>query len=124
MVKEAIVLAGGLGTRLRNVIKDVPKPMAEICGKPFLSYIIDFLIRYEIKRVILSVGYKWEVIKQFFGERYRNLDLVYAIEYEPLGTGGAIKNSLKYVQDTEVFILNGDTLFNIDLSTFYILHRN
>ena len=124
MVEEAVILAGGLGTRLKSVIKDIPKPMAEVCGRPFLCYILDFLIKYEIKRVILSVGYKWEAIKEFFGEQYKNINLVYAIEYEPLGTGGAIKNALKYVRDTEVFILNGDTLFNIDLSVFYSLHKN
>ncbi len=124
MLEEAVILAGGLGTRLKSVIKDIPKPMAEVCGKPFLCYILDFLIKYEIKRVILSVGYKWEAIREFFGEQYKNINLVYAIEYEPLGTGGAIKNALKYVQDTEVFILNGDTLFNIDLSVFYSLHKN
>jgi D-glycero-alpha-D-manno-heptose 1-phosphate guanylyltransferase len=124
MIKEAIILAGGLGTRLRSVVNDIPKPMAEVCGKPFLSYILDFLIKYGIKRVILSVGYKWEAIREFFGEQYKSINLVYAIEYEPLGTGGAIKNALKYVRDTEVFILNGDTLFNIDLSVFYSLHKN
>jgi D-glycero-alpha-D-manno-heptose 1-phosphate guanylyltransferase len=124
MVEEAVILAGGLGTRLKSVIKDIPKPMAEVCGKTFLCYILDFLIKYEIKRVILSVGYKWEAIREFFGEQYKSVNLVYAIEYEPLGTGGAIKNALKYVQDTEVFILNGNTLFNIDLSVFYSFHKN
>jgi len=123
MVKEAIILAGGLGTRLRGIVKDIPKPMAEVCGRPFLSYILDFLTKYEINTVVLSVGYKWEIIKNYFGDSYKNLRLVYAIENEPLGTGGAIKNALRYIQSPETFVLNGDTLFNIDLVSFYNLHK-
>jgi len=123
MLKEAIILAGGLGTRLRGIIKDIPKPMAEVCGKPFLSYILEFLDKYEITRVILSVGYRWEVIKNFFGDSYKDIRLVYAIEEALLGTGGAIKNALKYIHDSEVFILNGDTFFNINLVSFYKLHK-
>jgi len=124
MLEEAVILAGGLGTRLKSVVKGIPKPMAEICGRPFLSYILDFLHTQGIERVILSVGYKWEVIKDFFGSQYKNLELEYAIEDKPLGTGGGLKNALKYVCEEEVFVLNGDTFFDIDLNLFYNLHKS
>ena len=70
MQKEAIILAGGLGTRLQNLVKDIPKPMADINGKPFLKYLLDYLSDYKIQRVILSVGYKYEVIENYFGKKY------------------------------------------------------
>lgn len=124
MTEEAIILAGGLGTRLRSVIKDIPKPMAEISGKPFLAYLIDFLGKQKIKRVILSVGYKFEVIKDFFGNKYKDIDIYYAIEEISLGTGGAIKNALPGVYGDEVFVINGDTFFDINLKDFYNLHKS
>jgi len=124
MVKEGVILAGGLGTRLRSVIKDIPKPMADICGRPFLSYIFDFLCNQGIERAVLSVGYKWEVIKKYFGDKYKNLKLEYAVEETSLGTGGGLKNALKYVYEEEVFVLNGDTFFDIDLNLFYNLHKS
>jgi len=124
MLGEAVILSGGLGTRLKSVIKDIPKPLAEVCGKPFLCYILDFLIKHGIERVILSVGYKWEVIKDFFGSQYKNLKLEYAVEDILLGTGGGLKNALKYVYEEEVFVLNGDTFFDIDLNLFYTLHKS
>ncbi|AEA34633.1 D-glycero-D-manno-heptose 1-phosphate guanosyltransferase [Hippea maritima] len=113
---EAIVLAGGLGTRLRSVVSDVPKPMAPINDKPFLEYILEFLNNQNIKKVILSVGYKWEVIKDYFGDKYKDIELVYNIEKEQLGTGGAIKDSLRLTKNDEVYVLNGDTFFDVDLS--------
>ena len=113
---EAIVLAGGLGTRLRSVVSDVPKPMAPINNKPFLEYILEFLNNQNVKKVILSVGYKWEVIKYYFGDKYKSIKLIYNVEKERLGTGGAIKDSLKYAENENVYILNGDTFFDIDLS--------
>ena len=113
---EAIILAGGLGTRLRNVVNNLPKPMAPINNRPFLEYILEFLNNQSIYSVILSIGYKAETIQEYFGDNYKNIKLVYNIEKEQLGTGGAIKDSLKYIKNDEVYILNGDTFFNIDLS--------
>ena len=113
---EAIVLAGGLGTRLRSVISNVPKPMAPINDRPFLEYILEYLNNQNIKRVILSVGYKWEVIKNYFDNKYKDIELVYNIEKEQLGTGGAIKDSLKLVKNDKVYVLNGDTFFDVYLS--------
>jgi D-glycero-alpha-D-manno-heptose 1-phosphate guanylyltransferase len=112
---EAIVLAGGLGTRLRSVISEIPKPMAPINNRPFLEYILDFLNNQDVNRVILSVGYKWEVIKEHFGNKYKDIELIYNVEKERLGTGGAIKDSLKFINETEVYVLNGDTYFDISL---------
>jgi len=112
---EAIILAGGLGTRLRSVISEIPKPMAPINDKPFLEYILNFLNNQGVKRVILSVGYKWEVIKEYFSNKYENIELIYNVEKERLGTGGAIKDSLKYVNEKQVYVLNGDTYFDVPL---------
>ena len=89
-IKEAIILAGGFGTRLQGVVKDLPKPMAPVNGRPFLTYILDYLIDYEYQRVVLSVGYLHEKIVDYFGERYKTLEIDYAVETEPLGTGGGI----------------------------------
>lgn len=119
---EAIILAGGLGTRLRSVVADLPKPMADINGKPFLEYLLKFLKNNSIKKVILSVGYKYEVIKNYFGDSFDEIELAYSIEDEPLGTGGAIKKSLTYASCNDVIVLNGDTFFNINIKNLAKYH--
>jgi D-glycero-alpha-D-manno-heptose 1-phosphate guanylyltransferase len=115
MTGEAIILAGGLGTRLNEVIADIPKSMAPINGRPFLEYLLDFLDRWGLRKVILSVGYKREIIQDHFGDQYKTLKIVYAIEEEELGTGGAILNALPYVEGHTTFIFNGDTYFDVNL---------
>lgn len=120
---EAIVLAGGLGTRLRSVVSDLPKPMAPIGDKPFLEYILKYLQKNGITRVILSVGYKWETIKEYFGYKWENIELVYSVEDEPLGTGGAIKKAITQVKNEKVYIINGDTFFDVDLKNL-VLENN
>jgi len=122
MVKEVIILAGGLGTRLRKVVPNVPKPMVNINGKPFLEYLLLFLKKQGIEKVILSVGYKYEIIKNYFGNFFEGMELKYSIEKELLGTGGAIKKSLSFVEEDMVFILNGDTLFKINFESLYSFH--
>ena len=122
MIREAIVLAGGLGTRLKNVIKDIPKPMADINGKPFLEYLFNYLTKYNINRVILSVGFKHEAIDKYFGKKYKDIDIIYAIEDEPLGTGGGILNASFYPHENLVFLINGDTFFNVDLNELHHFH--
>jgi len=114
-ITEAIVLAGGLGTRLRSCISDIPKPMAPVNGKPFLFYLLEYLKRQEIERVILSVGYKYESILNYFGNTFQGISLIYSIENAPLGTGGAISLALKKCKNKNIFILNGDTYFPIPL---------
>ena len=112
---EAIVLAGGFGTRLAHIVSDVPKPMAPVCGRPFLRYILDDLQRQGIERVVLAVGYKREAICGFFGESYRGMELIYSAEETPLLTGGAIKKALRLCRDNRVFVINGDTYFAVNL---------
>lgn len=121
---EAIILAGGFGTRLQSVVKDVPKPMAEINNYPFLKYILDYLSDNGIKRVILSVGYKKEIIEEYFKDSYQNMDILYSKEDEPLGTGGAIKKAIGLSSDDNIFVLNGDTFFDINLNNLYQKHLN
>lgn len=111
---QAIILAGGFGTRLQSVISDVPKPMAPVLGKPFLSYILDVLDNQGFTKVVLAVGYKKEVIQEYFKSKYKGLDILYSIEEEPLGTGGCVKQAMSYIDEEYVFILNGDTMFKID----------
>jgi D-glycero-alpha-D-manno-heptose 1-phosphate guanylyltransferase len=112
---QAIVLAGGFGTRLRSVIADVPKPMAPIHGKPFLAYLLDYLKSQGITEVVLSVHYLKEQIQAYFQNTYNDMTIHYAVEEQPLGTGGAIVNSLKYVDNSKpVFVLNGDTFLKIN----------
>jgi D-glycero-alpha-D-manno-heptose 1-phosphate guanylyltransferase len=112
---EAIILAGGLGTRLSSVISNLPKPMAPIGGKPFLEYLLNYLKKNGVTRVVLSVSYKWEIIQEYFGDYFEGVELVYSIEDEPLGTGGAIKKSINYIRNENFYIVNGDTFFDVNL---------
>jgi D-glycero-alpha-D-manno-heptose 1-phosphate guanylyltransferase len=112
----AIILAGGLGTRLRSVVKDLPKCMAPINGIPFLSYILMKLSKSGFKRVILAVGYLKEVIISTYGSKFENIDIQYSIEEDPLGTGGAILKGFSLVKDEYAFALNGDTYFDINFN--------
>ena len=118
----AIILAGGLGTRLKSVINDLPKPMAMINGKPFLHYLFVYLTRQRVKKAVLSVGYKAVVIEAYFGDKYLDVEIVYSHEQEPLGTGGAIKKAFEQVADY-AFVLNGDTFFDIDLNALQQFHE-
>ncbi len=116
---EAIILAGGMGTRLREVIKDIPKPMALVNGKPFLYHLMDYLQRQGIKHFVLSVGYKNEVIKKYFGDSFKDAIISYAIEDKPLGTGGAIKLGVEFVSGDRFWVINGDTFVGLKLNDFY-----
>ena len=120
-VYPAIILAGGLGTRLRPVISDLPKPMAPVNGKPFLHYLFQYLVKHGMRETILSVGYRYKAVEDFFGDEYLGIQIKYSVEEEPLGTGGAIKKAFELVDDL-AYVLNGDTFFDvnlIDLNTFY-----
>lgn len=114
MERVAVVLAGGFGTRLQSVVHDLPKPMAEVAGRPFLAHLLDGLADGGFTRVILSTGYKHECIESHFGGRYRSIALSYARETEPLGTGGGIWNALQQSPSEYTFVCNGDTLFRAD----------
>ena len=123
MTKEAIILAGGLGTRLQGVVKDLPKPMAPVNGRPFLTYILDYLIDYQYNKVVLSVGYLHEKIEEFFGTHYKSLEIDYAVETEPLGTGGGILFAMSKCTTDNVLVINGDTMFKVDLDAFERFHE-
>lgn len=119
---DAIILAGGLGTRLRSVVSEVPKCMAPVCGKPFLFYLLSYLNNYkEIEKVILSVGYLKEHIYDWVRENHSlfRFQIDYAVEETPLGTGGGIKLALSKTEAENVLILNGDTFFDVDLTELY-----
>ena len=116
----AIILAGGFGTRLQSVVNDVPKPMAPVAGRPFLEWVLDHCQENGIKEAILSVGYKSETIINHFGKEYKGIQIKYAVEHEPLGTGGAIRYAMEMLEDDKnCLILNGDTLFKSDLQKLY-----
>lgn len=120
---EAIILAGGVGSRLRTVVKDVPKPMALVAGRPFLSYVLDYLHANGITKVVLSVGYKWQIIHAYFQDNYKNISIAYSVEENLLGTGGAIMQSLIYCNQQQVFVVNGDTLFLVNLHNLLEFHN-
>ena len=121
----AIVLAGGLGTRLRSVVSDVPKPMAPILGRPFLEHQLDYWISQGITRFILSVGFRAEIIRKHFGDNYRGASISYAVEDMPLGTGGAALHAAHLLDiEREFLLLNGDTFFEMNLQRFLSAHRD
>lgn len=120
---EAIVLAGGFGTRLAQVVKDVPKPMADVAGRPFLAYIMENLIAQGINRIIMTVCYKKEYIMDYFGDAYKGVRIIYSVEETPLFTGGAIKKAIGLCGDDRVLIINGDTFFSVDLQRMRAFSR-
>ena len=121
-IEEGIILAGGFGTRLQPVIHDLPKPMAPINGKPFLEYLLRFLKNQHCRHCVLSVGYKHESISAYFGNQYFGMELDYAVETEPLGTGGGIKNGLHLISQNDFLLLNGDSFFDVDLAALSHFH--
>lgn len=120
---EAIILAGGLGTRLRSVVSDLPKCMAPVAGHPFLHYLLEYLSKENIRHVILSLGYKHELVEAWIAQHQWPFRISYSIEEEPLGTGGAVKLALGQATEEEVFILNGDTFFAVNLKEFRQFHQ-
>ena len=112
----AIILAGGLGTRLRSAVPDLPKPMAPVAGRPFLEHQLDFWIAQGVRHVILSVGYRHEAISGHFGSRWRGATIDYAVETSPRGTGGALLLAAAQLPDDRpALLLNGDTWFDVRL---------
>ncbi len=121
-IEEAIILAGGLGTRLREAVPDLPKCMAPVNGKPFLTYVINHLQTEGITHFIFSLGYKSEAIIAFLEKDFPSLLFKTSIEEEPLGTGGAVKKALTIAKDKCVLIANGDTMFKIDVELLAGIH--
>jgi D-glycero-alpha-D-manno-heptose 1-phosphate guanylyltransferase len=119
---EAIILAGGMGTRLRKAVPDIPKPMAPVNDKPFLFYLLKWITQYQVDKIILSIGYKPESFYEYFGNIFENTPVIYVTEERPLGTGGAVIKALTETTGNNILIINGDTWFPVDLNKFYTLH--
>ncbi len=127
MTTEAIILAGGLGTRLRSAVPDLPKCMASVAGKPFLHHVIHYLQEQGIDSFIFSLGYMHEVIEAYILNNYPLLNYSLSIEEAPLGTGGAIQLACKKATTENILVLNGDTMFKINtnkLLSFHIQHNS
>jgi D-glycero-alpha-D-manno-heptose 1-phosphate guanylyltransferase len=111
---ECIILAGGFGTRISHIVSDVPKPMAPVNGRPFLSYLLDDLVQKGMTRIILAVGYMGQYVVDYYGDSYKTAEMRFSFEDAPLGTGGAIKKALGMCEEQNVYIVNGDTFFDVD----------
>jgi D-glycero-alpha-D-manno-heptose 1-phosphate guanylyltransferase len=122
LLKEAIILAGGFGTRLQSVVNDVPKPMAPINNIPFLNYVFDYLKFYQIEHVVLSTGYLAEKILDYYKEEFNGIKISYTKEETPLGTGGGIRLAMTKCTTTDVLVLNGDSFFDVDINIHYSNH--
>jgi len=118
----AVILAGGLGTRLRGVVSDRPKVLAEINGRPFLGYLLDQLSASGISRTVLCTGYLGEQVENSFGDSYRGMPLSYSREEQPLGTGGALRLALPLIGTGEAMVLNGDSFCALDHRAFHDFH--
>lgn len=120
----AIILAGGLGTRLRAAVPDLPKPMAPIHGRPFLAHQMDYWIGQGVSRFVLSVGYRHDAIRGYFGGTYRSCALVYSVEETPLGTGGGLLLAMRGLpKDGTLLVLNGDTFFDVNIDKMLAFHE-
>jgi D-glycero-alpha-D-manno-heptose 1-phosphate guanylyltransferase len=117
---DAVVLAGGLGTRLRSVVSDVPKCMAPVNGRPFLEWLLAWIEPFRPDKIILSLGYLSEVVTDWVDTNMKDytIPIEWVIEETPLGTGGGIRLALSKVTSNQCVILNGDTFFDVDLNAF------
>ncbi len=122
MIIEAIILAGGLGTRLRDAVPDLPKCMAPVAGRPFLFYVINYLRSQGIEKFVFSLGYKHEIIQEYLNDQFSTLNFQCSIEEEPLGTGGAIQLACTKTTEKIVAVANGDTLFKVNLQEAALFH--
>ena len=113
-----VILAGGLGTRLRSVLSDRPKMLAEVLGRPFLTYLLDQLSSAGARKVILCIGYMGDSVQKVYGDVYKSLHLLYSQEDEPLGTGGALRLALPLIESEHVLVMNGDSYIHADLSYY------
>ncbi len=123
MITECIILAGGLGTRLRSVVGDAPKCMAPVNGVPFISYVIDYLQQQGVEKFIFALGYKSEVFEDFLATKLSKTQYTLSIEKEPLGTGGAIQLACTLANNENIFATNGDTLFKANISALSQFHE-
>jgi D-glycero-alpha-D-manno-heptose 1-phosphate guanylyltransferase len=122
LIKEAIILAGGLGTRLRSAVPDLPKSLAPVLGRPFIGYLVEYFMKQGIEKFIFALGYKQELIQQYLDSQFPKLIKEYSVEDSPLGTGGAIKLACRLATAETALVLNGDTFFRIALPALESFH--
>lgn len=121
---KAVILAGGFGLRLRETVKNLPKAMAPITGRPFMEYLILQLKKWGVNEIILGVGYLKEKIKSYFGNgKQWDVHIVYSEENKPLGTGGALKKAVRLIDDEEFLVMNGDSFLDLNFNRIISLHR-
>jgi D-glycero-alpha-D-manno-heptose 1-phosphate guanylyltransferase len=120
---DALLLAGGLGTRLRSVVTDRPKVLVDVDGRPFLAHLLDRLAAQGIERAVLCTGYMADQVQAAFGDEYGGVRLAYSKEERPLGTGGALRHALSVVESEDALVLNGDTLIDVDVADLLAAHR-
>lgn len=123
MLRESVILAGGLGTRLKSVSGETPKPLVSVSGKPFVYYILDSLLAQGITHIIFAVSYRSDFFMSEVGEQYKSAKISYSVEKEPLGTGGAIRQALEFCSAQDVLVTNGDTFLDVSLEKFYQSHK-
>jgi len=123
MIDEAIILAGGFGTRLRGVVDDMPKPLAPVAGRPFLAWVLDVLAAQGLRRAVLATGYLGEKVEAALGKTCGGMSLLYSRESEPLGTGGAIVLATQRIEGDAFFVVNGDTWLTLDYAAFAAAKR-
>jgi len=121
---EAMILAGGLGTRLRAAVADRPKPMATVGDQPFVVFLLEQLVRHGFRRAVLCVGHMGEYVPRILGSTYGPLHLIYSFEPMPLGTGGALRNAYGLVSDDDILVMNGDSFCDFDLDALPRAHRS
>ncbi len=123
---KAIVLAGGLGTRLGELTRQKPKPLVDVAGRPFIEYVLAQLLLSPVDEIVFAVSHCWEQVHQLIGDEWHGVPVRYSVETEPLGTGGAIKQAMHQFNIDKAVVLNGDTLFKIlpaSLETFHNQHH-
>lgn len=121
---KVVILAGGLGTRLQSIVKDIPKPMVDINGIPFIELLMLNIIKYGAKEFVICVSHKKEIIIEYFGSIYRGIPIKYSVEDIPLGTGGAIKQAFDVYGIDNAVVINGDSFVKMDYRKFYSDFKN
>jgi NDP-sugar pyrophosphorylase family protein len=121
---DAVVLCGGLGTRLKPVLPDGQKTMAEISGRPFLQIVVDWLRAEGLRRLVFCAGHRADEVERFFAGRYPDMELAFSVEREPLGTAGALKNCAGLIRASTTLLVNGDSLCALRLQPFLDFHRD
>jgi|MDTC01.3.fsa_nt_gb NDP-sugar pyrophosphorylase family protein len=122
---DVVILCGGLGTRMKEIAKDIPKPMLQIRGYPFLSLVVDYMFSYGFGRFVLCVGHKWKVIERYYeGDKRKRLKVSLACEDKPLDTGGAIKEAARHINGTQFLVLNGDSFCRFNPCELLRFHQD